>query len=390
MPRYALALALLAALLSACAAQPPAAVSDALFADALFPEASEPIGAAEVFTLSPAMQDYLRQQHLDSRNIGDARQALVDALYNKGQLKLAFDASRTRTAAQAFAAKSGNCISLVIMTAAFADALGLPVQFQAVEVPENWNREGRLLFSSGHVNLHLPRLPGSQPLLETAGTRGAGITIDFQPPGPAEQQRSRVISRRTLLAMYLNNRAAEALADGALGNAYHWARAAVLQDPTYLEAANTLAVVYSRHGNHALAEQLLRRTLAQEPDNLVALSNLALVLHQQGRRSEAERITVRVEEAEPYPPYHFFDLGKVALNAGNAKAAKFYFAKEVQRAAYNHEFHFWLAVANLRLGEDANARQELAIALENSTTSQATALYSAKLDYLNSGVVRQQ
>jgi hypothetical protein len=39
------------------------------------------------------------------------------------------------------------------------------------------------------------------------------------------------------------------------------------------------------------------------------------------------------------------------MRDGNVKAAKELFEKEVDRAAYYHEFHFWLALAYVRLGE---------------------------------------
>ena len=60
------------------------------------------------------------------------RQALFDALYQPDQLKLEYDAAMTRNAAQAFAVRSGNCLSLVIMTAAFAKEMGLDVRYQNV------------------------------------------------------------------------------------------------------------------------------------------------------------------------------------------------------------------------------------------------------------------
>ena len=61
----------------------------------------------------------------------------------------------TRNAAQAFAARSGNCLSLVIMTAAFAKELGLTVAYQKVFVDDTWARTGDIYLSIGHVNVTL-------------------------------------------------------------------------------------------------------------------------------------------------------------------------------------------------------------------------------------------
>ncbi len=69
---------------------------------------------------------------------------------------------------EAFQARTGNCLSLVIMTAAFAKEVGLPVRFQSVYVPETWSRSGNLYFSSGHVNLASARSPSRRARCSTS------------------------------------------------------------------------------------------------------------------------------------------------------------------------------------------------------------------------------
>jgi Tfp pilus assembly protein PilF len=83
---------------------------------------------------------------------------------------------------------------------------------------------------------------------------------------------------------------------------------------------------------------------------------------------------------EPDPPFSFFNRGRAAVQAGNYHAARDLFAKEVDRAPYYHEFHFWLAVAYIGLGEVEQANRELKLAMETSTTKNDRALYAAKLD----------
>src|SRR5206468_1162084 len=167
----------------------------------------------------------------------------------------------------------------------------------------------------------------------------------FLPADEARRLRTRAITEATIIAMYMNNRSADALVQGRLDDAYAWARAAIAQSPTFLSAYNTLGVIYLRHGNLLEAERVLAEVLAREPDNTPALSNLALVLDKQGRIADAVLLQRRLAQIEPYPPFHFFDLGMAAMQAGDFKAARELFAKEVARAAYYHEFHFWLAVA---------------------------------------------
>jgi tetratricopeptide (TPR) repeat protein len=366
--------------LAGCAsvALPPPPPTAPLFADAAFRPAIETVGAADLFTLSPEMRAYLHSPHFarELRAKG-AERGLVDALYKKGELKLEYDTSMTRNAAQTFAARAGNCLSLVIMTAAFARELDMAVEYQNVLVDENWSRHGDIYFASTHVNLTL----GKRAVDDTRGWDSSGhrLTIDFAPPQDMAGYRSYPLEEGAIVAMYLNNRAAEALADGRIDDAYWWARAAVLQYPSLVIGYNTLGVIYNRHGNPALAERVYRAALTREPENTVVMRNLVPVLAALGKTAEAQELERRVSSIEPFPPFHFFNLGMKAMQAGDFQAAKALFAREVKRAPYYHEFHFWLAIAMLRLGEANQAREQVALAIDTSTTRDARDLYSAKL-----------
>ena len=77
-------------------------------------------------------------------------------------------------------------------------------------------------------------------------------------------------------------------------------------------------------------------------------------------------------------------MGKVAMERHDYAAARDWFAKEVARADYYHEFHYWLALAQFRLGDVEQARQHLARAMEYSTTRRDRDLYAAKLAWIRS------
>src|SRR6185503_17540088 len=108
-------------------------------------------------------------------------------------------------------------------------------------------------------------------------------TIDFLPSAELRGQRSEQVEENTLVAMYMNNKAAEALAANRLDDAYWWARAAVQQDRQLLIAYNTLGVIYRRHGELDDAERVLRFALALEPRSTNVLGNLAQLINDRGR-----------------------------------------------------------------------------------------------------------
>ena len=371
-------------LLAACATAPAPSAPDVgyLFQDALFGPPSDRTTPEDVFALSDEMRGYLGSEIQTLERTRRPQRALLDALYDKerGQLRLDYDAEVTRTAAQTFAVRAGNCLSLAIMTAAFAREMGIPVRYQIVLVEDSWSRSGDLYFSSSHVDL---TLGGSQygRMLDYAD---AATTVDFLPPGETRGKRVRVIGEDTIVAMFMNNRAAESLAAGRLDDAYAFARRGIASDPKYLGSYNTLGVVYRHHHNLKEAEATLRYVLDVEPANTGAMSNLALVLNDEGRRTEAQALVARLKELEPYPPFYFFNLGMAAMKEGDYKTARDLFARELDRDAYYHEFHFWIAAAYIGLGEVAEARKHLAIAMENSPSRKEHAIYAAKLDRLNS------
>lgn len=370
---------MLIACLAGCAAAPPAPDASGVLHDAMFAPATQHIAPDEVFALSDEMREYLRKALAGPMRAKGRPQGLIDALYTRGDLWLEYDATVTRNAAEAFAARSGNCLSLVLMTAAFAKELGLPVEYQSAYANEAWSRSGSLYIVSGHVNLTLGRRhlePGS---LELSGR----LTVDFLPPAEIRGLRTRRIDEATVVAMYLNNRAAETLLEGRLDDAYWWARAAVLHSPALMIAYNTLGVIYQRHGNLAQAAQVFRLVLEHEPANTRAMSNLARTLTLSGQADEALAVTRRLAELEPHPPFHFFHLGQAAFQQGDFQAARDLFAKEVARADYLPEFHFWLGVASFELGDLDAARKQLQLARENSTTRSDRDLYAAKLAWLN-------
>jgi tetratricopeptide (TPR) repeat protein len=376
-----------AALVSACATAPaPVAPRvDQIFQDALFAAPSQRVTADDLFALSDDMRRYLGNEIAPLQRTRTVQQSLVDALYERGpykrgQLRLDYDVEVTRTAAQTFAAHAGNCLSLAIMTAAFAKEMGLPVRYQIVLVEDAWSRSGDLYFSSAHVNLTL----GGQRIGRSLDYVDAQTTIDFVPLGDSRGLRVRVISEDTIVAMFMNNRAAESLAAGKLDDAYWFAHDAIENDPKFMASYNTLGVIYRHHHNLPQAEKTLRYVLEIEPGNTEAMSNLALVLNDQGRRKEAESLMARLKELEPYPPFYFFNLGMAAMQEGDYRAARDDFARELDRDAYYHEFHFWIAAAYLGLGEIDKARAHLATAMENSATRKERALYAAKLDRLTS------
>jgi Tfp pilus assembly protein PilF len=337
------------------------------------------VRAADVFAVSPEMKAFLAGEVARLARTSGPRRALFSALRDNAALSLEYDSTFTRNAAEAFAARRGNCLSLVIMTAALAREMGLSVRFRNVLDDQTWSRNAGYYLAIGHVNLSLaatriePSL-GRYDLDE--------LVIDFLPAADVRKARYWVIDEATVVAMYMNNRAAEMLIGGEVNDAYWWAREAVLHDPRLFSATNTLAMVYRAHGNLAQAQQALEHVLGHEPSNVSALSNLVSVLEERGDAVAAQKVAQRLAQVESTAPFAYFEQGLAAMKAGDYARARDLFAREVERAAYYHEFRFWLALAYVGLGDLEQARANLVVAVESAPTSGERELYAAKLERL--------
>ena len=171
-----LAVLALMALAGCATSQAPPPRPDPLLRDELFGPSSVVVDANEIFALSEAMKRYLRTDVFSRTKSHGIQGGLVEALYNRAMLKLDYDSSVTRTAAEAFDARSGNCLSLVLMTAAFAKEMGLQVRYQSAYLEETWSRSGNILLRAGHVNVTL-----GPPLQDRANPLSRSLTIDFLP-----------------------------------------------------------------------------------------------------------------------------------------------------------------------------------------------------------------
>ena len=121
------------------------------------------------------------------------------------------------------------------------------------------------------------------------------------------------------------------------------------------------------------------RALVQAPENTMIMTNLVPVLASLGKTEESKALAARAASLEPEPPFFFFEKGMKAMEDNKFADARHWFGREVRRDPYNHEFHYWLAIAHLRLGEANAARNEMTLALNNSTSLDASARYSSKL-----------
>jgi len=373
---------LLCLALASCADAPaPPVTGEALFSDASFAPPTERIAAADVFRLSPEMHAYLDSRVAEQiKSRGEAR-GLLEALFIDRRLKIDYDAEYTRNAAQAFDARAGNCLSLAIVTGAMAREIGLDVRYQAVSTGEHWERDGDLLELVGHVNVSVG-LP--VPKVRHWGFDTDRWTVDFMTPAEMKGLSTRPITESRVAAMYMNNRAAEALAHQHTDDAYWWLRSGIATDPSFASLYNTLGVTYLRKGLLAQAEAALRFAVSAAPDSTQSWNNLAIVLRREGRVEQAAAIDDAHPRSRAAAVMAAIDGGTKANESGDYARALELLTRALRVAGDNHQVHYQLAVAYLNLGDRRRAMEHLREAEDDSTTARQRSVYASKIELLKS------
>lgn len=359
--------------------QGPSIAPSELFDDAAFAAPMQQVDPAQALAISPQMKHYLEVEIAPQLRRLGRQQGLVDALYNRAQLRLEYESDTTRNAAETFDARAGNCLSLVLMTAALAKQLSLPLTYQALVGNEMWGRSGDLSLAIGHVNIIVAKrlVDRVQGLPEDTQ-----LLLSFGAPLVGRGALMRPVSEDTIVSMYLNNRAVEWLSRGQMDDAYAYAKQAILKDRRFAAAYNTLGVIYQRKDLKPRAEQAFGAALELEPTSRPALANQANLLASQQRHVEAAALRGRLSRVETEPPFMHFDIGRAAVMAGDYRQGRDHLLRELDRDPDYHEFHFWLAQALAGLGDSKGAREHLLLARNNSTTRHDHALYAAKLERL--------
>jgi tetratricopeptide (TPR) repeat protein len=373
---------LLCLALASCAHAPtPAASSDPLFSDSSFAPPSQPIDPADIFKVSPEMRAYLSSRVAEEVGKHGEARGLMEALFTDRRLQLAYDSEFTRNAAEAFDARAGNCLSLAIVTGAMAKEIGLAVRYQSVKTSEHWERDGDLLELVGHVNISIG-MP--VPRVRAWGFNSDWWTVDFVPPWEIKGQITQPISESRIAAMFMNNRAAEALAQKRTDDAYWWIRSGVALDPSFSNLYNTLGVTYLRKGLLTQAETALRFALSMEPDSSQTWHNLAVVLRRDGRIEQAASIEREHPRSRAAALAATIDEGIKANESGDYGRARDLLSRALRTASDNHELHYLLAVTYLNLGDRRRAMEHLLEAEADSTSVRQRSIYASKLELLKS------
>jgi len=333
----------------------------------------------EVFKLDDDMRAMVQAKLINNLTASQKAKVLLEHLFDEENISLNYEGNANVTAIQAYRSKSANCMSLTIMAYALAKEAGMNISFQEVDVPEYWVRNGQYSLLTGHVNLIVKENDGVNRRV-VWGERST--QIDFDPFVAKKHFPSHIIKKHTLLAMFYNNKGAEALVNNDLTTAYQYIKAATQTDPLFASAWGNLGILYKLSNNYDIAESAYRHAVSLKPNNLTSLGNLALLLNKQGRVDEAKPIDEYIFKRRIKNPYYHALLANEAFFNKSYQQALQHYKKAISLDDEQHEFYFGLAKTyfkqdRLRLAKRAMSK---AVALTKAKDTQRQ--YIAKLNLL--------
>lgn len=280
--------------------------------------------------------------------------------------------SATLSAQEALRRQQGNCISLAILTQAYAQLAGLKTGFQAVSSEPVYSKQSNIVYVSGHfrTKVYAPLNEDEHYLVKP------GTVIDYFPArGSFYSGRADL---KDLISRYYSNLASEALAKKQFNLSYSYILKANEYTPHAPSLYNLAAVLHRQSGDLAGAKRIYQTAIHYDLDDTNLLHNYAVLAKQLNDPELVEQINSQLALLEQDP----FELLATAINARNN--GKYYKAKQqienaIALAPYLSEPYIELAIISYQQGNEQRSKEWLEKAIEIENKDEKLALYHAKL-----------
>jgi Flp pilus assembly protein TadD len=285
------------------------------------------------YAVSPEMQAWVTGfERRFGRMAPEAKlRQLQEVLFDPDAFPFTYDERHTATAAEAFASRSGNCMSFTSLFIALSRAMGLETFLVAVSRPPEIEKQDDLVVVNRHV---------------VAGhvVSGQLHLYDFYITTEVPYMSRRMIDDVSASAMYHSNLGGAAIRGGDLGEARRQLEVAVQLDPGLASAWVNLGVARSRSGDRDGALEAYQRALHASPGHASALTNMAYLYQQQGLDEQARTSLLAASEGRS-TPFTLIALADAELVRGNVDQARGYLFRA--RRSYSREPAVYDALARL-------------------------------------------
>lgn len=284
----------------------------------------------------------------------------------------------TKTAELTEQTASGNCISLAVLTSAYARLVDLNVRYQLVKRVPIYQQFGSVIFSAEHVRTVVSE--SDVEIVDGVMTIPGYSVIDYYP-----SRYSKIdgyISKNEFIGRYYRNLAAEALGNNDNNRAFWLAKYSLENEAENADAINSLAVANRRSGQLEMAERLFEYGLKTTDNKLGLLKNYKILLKQQGRAEKIKEIDKQLESYNDKNPFDVLQEAEFAFSENDILKALDLYKTVIGFAPYLHQAYFGIAKSEYKRGNLIAANEALQRALQETYDGKVKTVYEAKLSAL--------
>ena len=320
----------------------PAAVSYENWERRVIERDLDPDEVVYPFEATPEMMAWAREklQPYAQRDVLLQLAALQSALLTTSY-SFSYEKARTLTAADAFAAREGNCISFTSLFVAMSRGLGIQTFLVAVRRAPSVEKVENVTV----VNQHIVAAYQSPRKIHI---------YDFYSTTTEPYSSKRVIDDLTASAIFHTNLGADGIRSGDLEEAQRQLVIATTLVPNWAPAWTNLGVARSRMGDVDGALEAYRTALLADPVNPSALTNLAIAYRSLGREEEA-KVALRAAAEDTTSPFTLIALADADMVQGDLDSAQRYLRRARRWDGREPEVYDALARLALREGDASKA-----------------------------------
>lgn len=339
----------------------------------------QPVPTEQAIFKLPASETDAFLAYVDSQRQNDLSDDIIVYNYIEHSLRNFSYHGDTLTAQQTIELAHGNCISLAILTQAYANLIDLETGFQEMTSEPVFAKEGNLVFIANHFRTKLYR-----PFIEETGKITAikpGVLVDYFPSRGSFYVGS--ANYDDLIAKYYSNLAAEALLDNDYNQVYSLLIKANQYTPNDAELFNLAAILHRRVNDQITSQKIYQTALDQQLQSLNLLSNYKVLAEDIGNEMLVEQLNSLLNTQEK-GPFELIALGETEALSGRLMNAKRHINEAMEKAPYLAEPYVALAKIRYQQGNLNDAQKLLNQAMKLERDQQQRNVYAAKLASIES------
>lgn len=314
----------------------------------------EPVSAAEqpdvdLLAVTDDMQQFV-DTSLDGARLPTVKfRRMFRGLHNNGYFTATYIAASTRTAAETFQYKSGNCLSYTSMFIALAREAGLDADFQVVSVPPSWDADSGYLIRYTHVNVIIRGFAYDTEW-------GSDFSVDFNDVLPDPDYPRRTISDEEATSLFYANRSVQKLRAGEMRESFAYLKKAIDHSPYNSDHWINLGAFYAKHDAFEQAIQSYQVALDLDPNSRGAISGLGRANYLLGNLEAADFYNDQVRRYRERNPYFHFAIAQMAYEKADYEAALDAINTAIDLKYRTGRFHFLKGLAEYKLGDTEDAQ----------------------------------